>query len=552
MKLSNRQKLWLTLAGIFVLAVIAGLVDYPKGPDITWKGNIVKELKVHLGLDLQGGTSLVYEADLSQVDSAEQEEAMNGVRDVIERRINAFGVSEPNIQTNQVGEHWRVIIELPGITDINEAVKQIGETPLLQFKEEGEITQEQTDIINSLNVQNKVKAEELLATALKTETDFSQLAKDNSQDPGSKDNDGDLGYFSKGDMVAEFDDVVFNKAEVGQVYPKLVETDYGWHIIKLTDKRTNSTTNELEAEASHILIPKLTTDAFGTNYIETELTGKQLKRADVIFDNQTNLPQVALEFDAEGKTLFADITSRNVDKTVAIYLDGSAISTPVVDEAITDGLAVISGDFTLDEAKTLVIRLNSGALPVPIELINQRNIGPTLGQASIENSLLAAIIGLIILSIFMIVYYRLPGFMAVISLFIYGLIVLAIFKLWPITLTLSGIAGFILSIGMAVDANVLIFERMREEIRFGKPLASSIDDGFNRAWPSIRDSNISSLITCIILYWVGTSIVKGFAVTLTIGILISMFSAIIITKNLLKIFNLKNYWLYGVNKKNQD
>ena len=552
MKLSVRQKLWLTLAGILVLAVLAGVVDYPKGPDITWKGELVRELKVHLGLDLQGGTSLVYEADVAEIPSQDQEEAMEGVRDVIERRINAFGVSEPLIQTNQIGEHWRVIVELPGVTDITKAVEEIGETPLLQFKEEGEIPEDQLGFIDELNVDNKAKAEDLLAQALLPETDFAVLATENSQDPGSQENGGDLDYFGKDMMVPEFDDVAFNKAEVGQVYPELVETSFGWHIIKVTDKRTNEESGEEEVRASHILISKITSDMMGANYVDTELTGSQLDRADVIFDQSTNLPQVSIEFDDEGKKLFGEITERNVNKTVAIYLDGTAISTPVVNEAIKDGSAVIEGDFDLEEAKILARRLNAGALPVPIELVNQRNIGPTLGQTSIEKSLMAAIIGLIVLCLFMILYYRLPGVMAVVSLGIYGLIVLAIFKLWPVTLTLSGIAGFILSIGMAVDANVLIFERVKEELRAGKPLSSAVEDGFKRAWPSIRDSNVSTLITCLILAWVGTSIVKGFAITLTIGILVSMFSAIIITRNLLRMFDLKNLWLYGVNKKKKD
>lgn len=535
--------MWLTLAGILVLAVFAGLVDYPKGPDITWKGKVYRELKMHLGLDLQGGTSLVYRADISQVPLGSQDQAMEGVREVIERRINAFGVSEPVIQTNQSSGEWRVIIELPGISDIDEAIKQIGETPLLQFKEEGETTTEQSDFINTLNEQNKKKAEELLADAMKLDADFAKLAQENSQDPGSKDKGGDLGYFSKGTMVAEFEDAAFNKAEVGVVYPELVETDFGWHIIKVMNKKDD------QVQASHILIQKYSKDALGPQYKDTELTGKHLKSAEVVFDQQTNLPQVALEFDSDGAKLFKDITERNINKTVAIYLDGNAISTPVVNEAITDGSAVIQGDFTLDEAKILATRLNAGALPVPISLINQRNVGPTLGQASIEKSMVAGIIGLLAVCLFMIVYYRLPGLISVAALGIYCSLVLAIFKLLPVTLTLSGIAGFIISIGMAVDANVLIFERMKEELRSRKPMGSAIEDGFRRAWPSIRDSNVSTLITCLILAWFGSAVIKGFAITLSIGILMSMFSAIVITRNIMKIFNFKNTWLYGVSNK---
>ncbi|MBU0670840.1 protein translocase subunit SecD, partial [Patescibacteria group bacterium] len=305
------------------------------------------------------------------------------------------------------------------------------------------------------------------------------------------------------------------------------------------------------ASASHILIQKLpeTKELMGPNYVNTNLSGKQLERAEVIFDQNTNLPEVSLEFDAEGTQLFAEITEKNVDKTVAIYLDGSPISTPVVNEPIREGQAVISGDFDLEEARTLAQRLNAGALPVPITLINQRNIGPTLGQESIEKSLLAGLIGLIVLSLFIIIYYRLPGVMAVVALIIYGLIILAIFKLWPVTLTLAGVAGFIISIGMAVDANVLIFERMKEELRNKKPLRQAIEDGFKRAWTSIRDSNISTLITCLILAWMGTSLIQGFAITLMIGILVSMFSAIVITRTFLRLSPVKNLWWYGYKDK---
>ena len=549
MNLSVRAKLWLTLAGILVLAVLAFLVDIPQGPDITWKGNLVKEIKVHLGLDLQGGTALVYQADLENIPDGEEEEAMEGVRDVIERRINAFGVAEPLVQTTHYGDTWRVNVELPGIEDVNEAVKEIGETPLLEFKEEGEpeeFSEEEKENIVKLNEENKKIADDALEKALAEDTDFASLALEKSQDPGTKETGGDLGEFGRGEMVPEFEEVVFEKVEPGQVYPELVETVFGYHIIKLDEKTTDEEGNE-KAKASHILIQKIpdTPQVYGPTYVNTDLSGKQLEKAEVIFDEQMNLPEVSLQFDDEGKQLFADITERNVEKTVAIYLDGSPISTPVVNEPIKEGRAVITGDFTLEEAKTLAQRLNAGALPVPIELINQRSIGPTLGQESIQKSLFAGIIGLVILSLFLIIYYRLPGVLAVLALIIYGLLILAIFKLWPITLTLAGVAGFIISIGMAVDANVLIFERMKEELRAKKPLNQAIDDGFKRAWTSIRDSNISTLITCLILAWMGTSLIKGFAITLIIGVLLSMFSAIVITRTFLKLAPVKSLWWYG-------
>lgn len=530
--MSPRKKLWLIFLGIIVLAVLAGLVDWPKGPDINW-WKFKRELKVYLGLDLQGGASLVYEADTSQIADADKAEALDGVRDVIERRINAFGVSEPVVQTNKIGDNYRVIVELPGITDINKAIKQIGETPLLEFKEQKTgYTEEEKSNIQKINEENKKKAEEVLSKALVGE-DFAQLAKDNSQDSSNKDKGGDLGCFAKGEMVEKFEKAAFEEAPVGQVYDQLVETKFGWHILKVNEKKTEGDKEKVCAQS--ILIRKLPEEP-PLQYVATGLSGKNLKRAQVVFDQQTNLPQVSLQFDEEGKNLFAEITERNVGKPVAIYLDESPISIPTVEEPIKDGQAVITGDFNLEEAKQLARRLNAGALPVPITLVNQRQVGPTLGQLSVERSLLAGVVGVIILALFMIIYYRWPGFLACLALGIYTLVVLAIFKLWPVTLTLAGIAGFILSVGMAVDANVLIFERMKEELRQGKPRASAIDDGFRRAWLSIRDSNVSSLITCLILYWFGTSMIRGFAITLAIGILISMFSAITVTKTFLRLF----------------
>ncbi len=543
-----RMKVRLSLLGILVLTVLAGLVDYPKGPNLNF-GTLQKEIKVHLGLDLQGGTSLLYNADVSQIGEADRQTAVDGVRDVIEQRINAFGVSEPVIQTIRSGSDWRIEVELPGVTDVNEAVRRIGETPVLEFKTEGEppsFTEEQKAEIRKKNEENKTKAQGVL-DQLKGGADFDTLAKENSEDPGSKESGGDLGEITKGQTVPEFEDIVFNTAEIGVLYPELVETEFGYHIIRV-DERT-----EDKAKVHHILLRKMPEEPPITSpiYIDTGLTGEQLDRADVVFDQNTGLPTVSLTFNSEGKDLFAQITRDNVGKTVAIYLDKKIISAPVVQQEITSGEAIISGDFTLDEAKELAQRLNAGALPVPVELISQQNIGPTLGQQSIERSLFAAVLGLIMLSVFMVVYYRFPGVMAVIALLIYSLLVLAIFKLWPVTLTLAGIAGFILSIGMAVDANVLIFERLKEELRAGKPVRQSIDEGFKRAWLSIRDSNSSSLITCLILYWFGSSLVRGFAITLAIGILVSMFSAITITRNFLNAVRLKNLWWYGV-KSRQD
>ncbi len=560
--MSPRKKIWLIFGLILVLSVLAGLIDYPKGPDVKI-GNYFKEIKIHLGLDLQGGTHLVYQADTSDIPSEEKGEAVEGVRDVIERRINAFGVSEPLIQTNRIGEEWRVIVELAGIKDINQAINMIGQTPVLDFREEGEApeqSEEEKAALEAFNAEQKTKAEEVLALVQAEGADFVALANEYSEDPGNQTSEtgdlrgGDLGFFGRGVMVTEFETAVFDQLEVDQISSELVETQFGYHIIKKTGLRTNDEGVE-EASASHILFQKQSSDLDNlinplANMQLTELSGKHLERAQVVFDPNTQEPQVSLKFNEEGKDLFGQITERNVDKIVGIYLDGSPISLPRVNEAISSGEAVISGDFTVEEAKETTRRLNAGALPVPIELINQQTIGASLGEVSIQKSLLAGAIGLALVALFMIFYYRLPGLLAVSSLVVYALVVIAVFKLLPVTLTLAGVAGFIMSIGMAVDANVLIFERTKEELRDGKTLNQAIEEGFNRAWLSIRDGNFSTLITCVILFWFGTSIIKGFALTLGIGVLISMFSAIVITRTFLRLVVTRKMenklWLFGV------
>ncbi len=446
--MSSKRKTLFNFLLIIILAAVTAYVVYPKNQGIKIQDygiDYSNDLKFRLGLDLQGGTHLVYQSDLSQIEENEKATALEGVRDVIERRVNAFGVSEPVVQTTQKD---RLIVELAGIKDVNQAIKMIGETPLLEFKEE--------------------MAEE-----------------------------------EKNSLREQFKDSNIPEEYLSQFF-----------------------------------------------YKGTDLGGKQLDRADVIFNPNTYEPEVQLQFNSEGKKLFAEITERNVGKRVAIYLDGMPISIPVVNEPITDGRAVISGNFSIDEAKTLVQRLNAGALPVPIELISQQTVDASLGKDSIEKSIIAALIGFVLLSLFMIIYYRMQGVIAVIALTIYALLVLSIFKFIPITLTLSGIAGFILSVGMAVDANVLIFERIKEEIRKGKPVTIAINEGFSRAWNSIFDSNVSTIITCIILAYFGTSIIEGFAITLGIGVALSMFSAMFITKTLLKVTAMtklrKKLWLFGI------
>ncbi len=387
-----------------------------------------------LGLDLSGGSHLVYSADTSLLSGTDVKDSMEALRDVIERRVNLFGVSEPLVQVEGTGGEDRLIVELPGVTDIDRAIALIGQTPLLEFKVERPNGETQAII------QAQQKGERL------------------NEDP----------------------------------------------------------------------------------YTDSGLTGRYLEKAQLEFTSAStgtgvvpNEPIVSLKFNSEGSDLFAKITRENVGKTIAIYLDGTPISAPVVREEITGGTAQISGSMTATEAKELVGRLNSGALPVPISLLSVETIGPSLGHEAFAAGIRAGIWGLAIVALFLIFWYRLPGLLAVAALMGYVAIMLTLFKLIPITLTAAGIAGFILSIGMAVDANILIFERMKEEMRGGKRVAEAMREGFTRAWPSIRDSNISSIISTLILFWFGTSLVKGFALTLLIGVLVSMISAISITRTFL-------------------
>ena len=538
-----RKSIWISVGIILIVTVAAGFVDVPKSPDISI-GNYNKELKVHLGLDLQGGTRLVYNTDTSDIKAGDRTDALQGVRDVIERRVNAFGVSEPLVQTSQVGGQWRVSVELAGVKDINQAIRMIGETPYLDFREQATPKTLRTE------EEALARAQEVVKKLGKPNADFSALAQEYSDDPGSKDAGGDLGFAQRSQFVAEFETALFDQLKDGEYTKEPIKTQFGYHVIQRTESRETDQDGKkvLEVHGSHVLIG--TTDPATTSgYTTTTLSGKNLKSAAVEFNQNTGEPEVNLVFDAEGAKLFAEITKRNVGKQVAIFLDGSAISVPTVNQEITGGNAVISGGFTLDEAKTLARRLNAGALPVAITLVSQKTIGPSLGKASIAQSFFAGLVGIILVALFMISYYRLPGLLAVFALGIYILIVLALFKLWPITLTLAGVAGFILSIGMAVDANILIFERSREELRSGRSLKSSIDEGFKRAWLSIRDSNASSLITALILAWFGTSIIKGFAITLAIGIIVSLFSAIMITRTFFRLVSGdwldRHRWLLG-------
>ena len=402
-----------------------------------------------LGLDLAGGSHLVYEADVSGLEPTEVPELMQTLRDVIERRVNVFGVSEPIVQVEQSsfvtdGRRERLVVELPGVSDVDEAIKEIGKTPLLEFRL----------IDYEAAAQEQAIAENLLEVATGT-----------------------------------------------------------------TD---TATTSAEEAEV----------------YIDTGLTGRYLTRAELVFGQShggglSNEPIVSIKFDKQGGDLFEEITRANVGEQLAIFLDGAVVSAPVINEAISGGSAIISGNFTPDEARELVRNLNFGALPVAIELVTTQTIGASLGEGILEKGVRAGVIGLSLVIIFMLVWYRLPGSVASISLLIYAATMLALFKLIPVTLTAAGLAGFILSVGMAVDANILVFERMKEEYRAGKHSRDAARLGFKRAWSAIRDGNITSLLSAVVLFWFGTSIVKGFALVFGIGVMVSMFTAIMVTRTLL-------------------
>ncbi len=519
---------------VVLLALVTGIIAYPESvrfiPPLFQR---VDTLKVNEGLDLQGGIHLEYKADVSQLESSKVSAALSAAEAVIERRVNTFGVGEPLVQLSQSGSEHRIIVELPGIKDIEQAKKMIKETPFLEFRElAGPEVSAQFDEVNT---KSKQQANVVLALA-KQNQDFGALAKQYSEDPGSKDKSGDLDFAKKGTYVEAFDNVLFDpNFQVGTVWPELVESQYGWHIMKKIEERGEG--DDKEVRAGHILFIKKSIEMYpDLKWQVTGLSGKNLKDAYVDYRSQgVGSPQIALRFDDEGTKLFAEITKRNIGKPVAIFLDKEIISQPTVQNEIVAGQAVITGNFTMQTANDLVKRLNEGALPVPIALVSQQSVDASLGQSALKESLVAGLVGLGAVAVFMIFYYRLLGVVAVFALLLYTAMLLTLFKLsvftpFGITVTLSGIAGFILSIGIAVDANVLIFERTREELSYGKSVAKSIKEGFHRAWPSIRDGHVSTLITTFILIGFGTGFVKGFAVILALGVLLSLFTAVVLVR----------------------
>ncbi len=422
-------------AAVLLIGVLLGYFVYSTETDPE------SRFKFKYGLDLNGGTHLVYRANVTGLDPSQIDTSMDVLRQTIEKRVNLFGVSEPLVQVETGSsfaseeDKYRLIVELAGVTDTQEAIDSIGQTPLLEFR------------------------------LLKPDFDFSSIQN------------------------------------------QLI---------------TASSTPE---DLSAILLEA---------YQPPVLTGGNLERASLVFDQVSRQSIVSLEFDSQGDKIFEQVTGDNIGKELAIFLDGQLISSPIIQQKISGGSAQINGDFSAIEARDLVNNLNFGALPVPIELISTQTIGATLGQQTLVLGAQAMLISLSVIIVFMIMFYRLPGVVAGVSLVIYLVAMLSLFKLIPVVLTAAGIAGFILSLGMAVDANVLIFERVKEELDKQKALAQAIQDGFDRAWTSIRDGNITSILAAVILYWFSdVSLVKGFALVFGLGVILSMMSAIFVSKTLL-------------------
>ena len=459
-----------------ILLLVAGAVWVvnPNNPGIHL-GSYNRDVRIVRGLDLQGGLRVLLEADLP-ADTEVTTEQMQTVRDIVENRVNGLGVTEPLVQ---VAGTRRILVELPGVGDPNQAVAAIQETGLLEFVE--------------VSVQDRLA---LLSGQIPMLTDFAQSSE---------------------------------TAPSGASAEPTIPSESS-----LTGPTSTALAPALAATASSTTPEP--TPAVPSQVFRTIMTGAALQSAYVSRD-QVGEYIVSFTLTDAGSRIFSDYTAAHVGGYLAIVLDKQVISIPRIDEAITQGSGAISGSFTYDSANSLAIQLSYGALPIPLKIVDSKTVGPTLGQDSLRKSTIAGVIGLATIMLFMALYYRLPGVLADLALLVYAVLTFALFKLIPVTLTLPGIAGFVLSIGVAVDANVLIFERMKEELRAGRVLRQAIDLGFSRAWPSIRDSNLSTLITCVILYWFGASfgasIVKGFSLTLALGVLVSLFTAITVTRTFL-------------------
>jgi protein-export membrane protein SecD len=528
------------LISIIVLAAIALYVVVPGGPGVhisLGPIQIDQDFEIRQGLDLQGGVQVLLEADLEPGQELEPG-ALDVAASIIENRVNALGVVEPLVQTQ--GER-RIIVELPGVGDPDQAIATIKETGLLEFIDAGDLF-----IPAGTNVQTTYPLLE------------SEGATTHSVEPGEIE--------PPGGSITETQSLTTG-----------LEIEPPSSVL--------SPSQEIGAEATPMAEPTPTPGAptITDRVFATILTGAHLRTAAVQRNEQTGQFMIAFELNEEGGQIFADFTGRNIDKFASIVLDKEVISSPVIRSQIPDGQGVIEGDFTPEQAQQLVVQLRYGSLPVPLRVETTRSIGPTLGQDSVQRSIQAGLVGVFIVLLFMLIYYRLPGLLADFALVLYGLLNLAVYMAgwpllllisvvliisyvvdrkdaWPlilgiimllitfglaaagftsVTLTLPAITGFILSTGMAVDANILVFERMKEELRAGRSLSSAIEAGFSRAWTSIRDSNISTLITCGILFYFGSTFgagaVRGFAITLALGVIINMFTAITVTRTFMRL-----------------
>ncbi len=450
-----QRSLFLSLIGIILVTVVAGVIALPpelpinlgwgswqrqltlKAPIFRWQWNgqeYQKQYTLKQGLDIQGGMQVVLGADMSKIPEADRATALDSAKNIILRRVDLFGVNEPVVQTSRQGNDYRIIVELAGIDDPNQALQLVGTTAEMEFQ------------------------------------------------------------------------------------------------LQSASAAAQATTS---AEAA----------AFFSSFQPTGITGKHLHRALPQFDQQTGEPVVALEFNDEGKVLFSQVTTQHTGETLGIFIDGFPVTLPRINTPILDGRAIITGSFTVEEAKQLSIQLNAGALPVPVTVLEQRTIGASLGQESVAASVRAGVVGILLVMLFMLFYYGLKGFLATIALLIYALVTVAVYKILGVTVTLPGIAGLVLSVGMAVDSNILIFERMKEELRLGRSFSQAMELGFGRAWDSIKDANVATILTALILVnpldfaFLNTSgLVRGFGLTLLIGVVVSLFTGIVVTRTLMRLF----------------
>ncbi len=559
------------IAAAFIFFCVVAVSAFGRVPFIPNQPTWVQNLDLNLGLDLSGGLHLEYSLDLSRVEESQIQDAVNAVQAVVERRINAFGVGEPLIQIAQRGLEKYLIVEIPGISDIEEAKNVITRTPFLEFREERS-EQEIEEFFAPLNVVTQETAAATLERIIAGGEIFESVQAEINPEtvpPEESEEERELNYVKRGALVGapEIERVLFDEGlSEGEIFGEIVESDLGYHVVQRGSERLDEG-GELEIAIELITLVKrsVRTDGAGALYKKTELTGEFLKGAQVTYPHVGGVsrPEVTVSFNSEGARLFEELTERNVGKTIAIAVDDQVVSAPVVQEVLYGGTAQITGNFTIDEAKNLAGRLNEGALPVPITLESQQSIEASLGEEALRVSVVAGAFGLLFVMIYMVFYYRFFGVVAALAIAIYATMLIAIIKLssllpsnFTITLTLSGIAGMILSIGMAVDANILIFERIKEELKRGRRLKHAVHEGFERAWSAIRDGNFSTIITSLILIIIGTGFVKGFAVILMIGVLLSMFTAVVLVRFAIDAmcgaWLEKNLWLLGNVKSKEE